>query len=179
MMNSSSTGCDCGGKCCPQPEKKKVAIDFLYLDLTVCERCQGAESNLDAALREVAAVLEAAGYAVQVNKINIRSPELAVQYEFLSSPTIRINGQDIAWDVHQTPCRACGDLCGADIDCRSWVYEGNEYAEPPKAMIVSAILKAVFGGAPEAVEPKREYVMPQNLKTFFAGVAQHKDQPES
>lgn len=63
---------------------------ILYLDLTVCERCQGTESNLDSAIKELSAVLQAGGYEVEVNRINITSPELAVQYEFCSS-TIRVN----------------------------------------------------------------------------------------
>ncbi len=163
--------CSCGSSCCePQQEKKKVVIDFLYLDLSVCERCQGTESNLDSALNELSAVLQAAGYQVEVNKINITSPELAVKYEFLSSPTIRVNGRDIAMKVTETVCKDCGDLCGSDTVCRSWVYEGIEHSEPPKAMIVEAVLKEVFDSA-EKPAAKEAYALPQNLAEFFAGLA--------
>lgn len=169
-MDDNSKGCSCGSTCCtPELEKKKVDIDFLYLDLNTCERCQGAESNLDQAINEVSAVLKSAGYVVSVNKINITSPELATEYEFLSSPTIRINGNDIALDVTETACKDCGDICGDSVDCRSWVYEGVEHPEPPKKMIVNAIMKEVYGGHSDLNKMKSEYVLPQNLKLFFDG----------
>ena len=87
----SKVCCSCGSGCCePKPAKKKVNIEFLYLDLSVCERCQGTESNLDSAIKDLSAVLQSAGYEVEVSKINITSPELAIKHEFLSSPTIRV-----------------------------------------------------------------------------------------
>ena len=173
--NTTKSCCSCGSTCCQTEQtKKEVVIDFLYLDLTVCERCQGTESNLDSAIKELSAVLQAAGYGVSVTKINITSPELAVQYEFVSSPTIRVNGKDIQLEVRETLCQECGDLCGSDTECRSWIYEGVEYSEPPKAMIIEAVLKEVFGstGKPAAKKP---YVMPKNLVTFFAGLAKEKN----
>ncbi len=169
-MDDNSKGCSCGSTCCtPEQEKKKVDIDFLYLDLNTCVRCQGAESNLDQAINEVSTVLKSAGYVVSVNKINITSPELATEYEFLSSPTIRINGYDIALDVTETSCKDCGDICGDSVDCRSWVYDSVELPEPPKEMIVNAIMKEVYGGHSDLNKMKSEYVLPQNLKLFFDG----------
>jgi len=169
MPDITKRCCSCGSSCCePQHENKKVVIDFLYLDLSVCERCRCTESNLDDAINEVLPVLKAAGYKVELNKINITTKELAKQYEFLSSPTIRVNGTDIQMEVRETICEDCGDLCGSETECRSWVYEGEEYSEPPKAMIIGAILKEVFGGTAEPT-PKEEYILPKNLETFFAG----------
>lgn len=170
MFKPLSNSCSCSAGCCEsQKSNKKVEIDFLYLDLTVCERCQGTLSNLDEAVKELAPILEAAGYTVIVNKVNIASPELAVTYEFVSSPTIRVNGRDIQLEVRETICEECGDLCGTDTECRSWLYEGEEYSEPPKAMIIESVLKEVFGnqGKPAAKEP---YELPENLASFFEGV---------
>jgi len=70
-------------------------IDFLYLDLSVCTRCQGTDQSLEDALAEVSGLLGAAGAEVIVNKINVTSEELAIQHRFVSSPTIRVNGRDI------------------------------------------------------------------------------------
>lgn len=172
MMESKKTSGCCGGGCdCSSPaaEKKTLNIDFLYLDLSVCERCQGTESSLDEAIRAVSAVLNAAGYEISTNKVNITSKDLAIQYEFVSSPTIRINGNDIAMDVNESACKECGDLCGDSVDCRVWNYEGVEYTEPPKELIINAILKEVYStDAPKSSE-KDSYVLPQNLEVFFAG----------
>jgi hypothetical protein len=170
MINNN--GCSCGseGCCSPNQAKKKIDIKFLYLDLNTCKRCKGAESNLEQAIKEVSVVLKAAGYEVLVNKINITSPELAIEYKFLSSPTIRINDKDIALEVTETACTDCGDICGDSVDCRSWVYEGVEHPVPPKEMIVNAIMKAVYGGQSEAQDTKPEYVLPENLKVFFDGI---------
>lgn len=178
---SKKCHCDGGEGCCQQgaakavpadstePHLKKVVIDFLYLDLNVCQRCQGAEQNLDEAIAEVAAVLESAGYHVTVNKVKIASEELALKHKFLSSPTIRVNSQDIILAVTETACKDCGELCGDNVDCRSWEYEGVGYDEPPKAMIINAIMKAVYGDQTQQVNVNETYVLPENLKKFFAG----------
>lgn len=170
-INNPIPCCPDSSECCQFPtEKKKLVIDFMYLDLTVCERCQGTESGLEEAINDVSAVLNSAGYEVILNKININTKELAIEHEFLSSPTIRINGKDIVLETTETPCKDCGDLCGDNVDCRSWVYEGKEYNEPPKAMIVNAILKEVYGGSSSKPRTKEEYVIPENLEVFFEGL---------
>jgi len=121
---------------------------------------------LDEAVSSVAVVLSAAGYEVKVNKVNIATTELAIQFRFVSSPTIRVNGNDIAVELKESVCEDCGALCGDTVDCRVWVYNGVEYTAPPKELIVDAILREVYGG--ERSEPKREaYQLPVNLETYF------------
>jgi len=151
--------------------EKRIIIDFLYLDLSECKRCQGAENNLEDAVNEVSKILKAAGYEIVVNKVNINSRELAVKYKFLSSPTIRVNGRDIAFEIKESSCKECGDLCGDSMECRVWVYEGIEYTEPPKSMIINAILKEVYdvhSSIPTITNDK--YGIPQNLMNFFDGL---------
>ena len=60
-----------------------------------------------------------------------------------------------------------------DIDCRVWVYQGQEYTVAPVPMIVDAILSAVYGGhaAKPSTAPKESKAVPENLKRFFAGKA--------
>lgn len=167
--NACDCGCSNSGCCTPKKEEKILLIDFLYLDLSICERCQGADNNLDEAIKEVSGVLKAAGYDLEINKVNITTKELAVKYEFISSPTIRINGRDITLELKESTCQDCGDLCGDNVDCRVWIYEGIEYNEPPKEMIVNAILKAVYSENPKDVSESVEYKLPENLETFFNG----------
>ena len=137
------------------------------MDLTVCERCQGAESSLDEGLREVAKVLEITGTEVKVNKININTKELAEKYKFLSSPTIRVNGRDIQMEFKESLCESCGELCGDMVDCRVWLYQGHEYTVPPAAMVIEGILKAVYSTSLNVERSEQEYIMPENLRHFY------------
>lgn len=169
-MSSVKKGCSCGTGCCePKVEmksKKEIVIDFLFLDVSVCTRCQGADNSLDEALGDVAKVLEATSVAVKVNKINVNTEELALKHQFVSSPTIRVNGRDIQLEIKESLCESCGDLCGDEVDCRVWVYQGEEYNIPPKAMIIEAILKSVYGIEAEIIHDS-EYLVPANLKQFY------------
>ncbi len=74
-------------------------------------------------------------------------------------------------DVKESLCESCGDLCGDQVDCRVWIYQGQEYTVPPKGMLIEAILKAIYGGLPQAGETAEEYVMPENLRNFYAAMA--------
>lgn len=85
-----------------------------------------------------------------------------------SSPTIRINGQDICLEVKENICGSCSDIGNNPVDCRIFLYEGEEYEVPPKAMIIDAILSYVYGG--EKIQVKKEpYTLPENLRMFFEG----------
>ncbi|SHM65954.1 protein of unknown function [Caldanaerovirga acetigignens] len=166
----------CSTNCgCEEPsyftEKKKIIIDFMYLDLSVCDRCQGTEGSVEEAIDEVKRVLELTGVEVVVNKIHIDSEEKAIQYRFESSPTIRINGKDIQLGTKESLCESCGDLCGDEVDCRVWIYNGKEYNVPPKAMIIDAILREIYGNNEswdndENIR-KQKYELPENLRKFF------------
>ncbi len=153
----------------PRAQKRHVDIEFMYLDLSSCDRCQGTDHSLDEAISEVARVLEAADIELVVHKIHVQSEEQALKLRFMSSPTIRVNGRDIQLDVKESPCESCGDLCGEDVDCRVWIYQGKEYTSPPKGMIINAILKEVYGGTKEGSEvlPSSGDI-PENLKRFFS-----------
>ena len=164
--------CCCGVSCCGEPtteeaEKRQVVIDFLYLDLAVCTRCKGTGDSLDSALAQVAGVLQASGAEAVVNRIHVDSEEKALQYRFASSPTIRVNGRDIQLAGKESKCESCGDLCGDDVDCRVWLYQGKEYTSPPPAMIVDAILREVYGQPAAAAAVSESFVLPDNLRKFF------------
>jgi hypothetical protein len=89
---------------------------------------------------------------------------------FVSSPTLRVNGRDIALELKESVCESCGDVCGEEgIACRVWTFQGKEYTAAPTAMIVDAVLRAVSGrsdASPATDRPPRE--VPENLRRFFA-----------
>lgn len=152
-------------------QTRALRIDFLFLDLTTCTRCLGADRSLELARGVVRDVLEETGVRVEVTKILVQSEEQARALRFVSSPTIRVDGQDVALELRESSCgsEACTDGCGDQIACRVWVHRGHEYTEPPLAMIVDAILGHLYGAAPSpgASEPQR-YELPENLARFFA-----------
>ena len=67
--------------------------------------------------------LQTAGYDVDYKKIEMGTAELAEEHMFLSSPTIRVTGQDICMSVRENGC-GCG-ISGADVDCRVFEYDGE------------------------------------------------------
>lgn len=170
---SNSDGC-CSSSNESAIDKRELIIDFLYLDVTVCKRCQGTDNSLDEAILDVSNVLKATGIDVKLNKINVLNEELAKKYKFLTSPTIRINGRDIQMDYKESLCESCGDLCGDEVDCRVWVYQGKEYTKPPKAMMIEAILKEVYGGCSEQ-QKQDEYEIPENLRKFYKSMTSKKN----
>ena len=161
-------------ECVIQTTSRHLDIEFLYLDLSVCERCQGTESSLEEGLSEVARVLELSGVEVKLQKVHVQTEEQARALGFVSSPTIRINGQDIQtvrgnpMEVKESPCGCGGDLCGQDVDCRDWVHQGQEHETPPVALIVDAVLREAFGAGEENLDtPSQAGDVPENLKRFF------------
>lgn len=148
-------------------DTRKIQIEFLYLDLNVCSRCRETEANLDAAIHDVTALLREAGVEVVLSKTKVASEQQARALRFLSSPTIRVNGQDIAPEPRESQCSSCGSICDGPVDCRVWEFRGQQYTEAPKAMIVDAILRAVYAGQP-ASTPQPFADVPDNLKRFFA-----------
>lgn len=149
--------------------EKNLGIELLYLDLSVCGPCQETEATFDEAVSEVRPVLEGTGFHITVTKTLVENEAQAQDLGFVSSPTIRINGHDMQPEVREDLCDSCSGLCGDDVSCRVWVYEGKEYWAPPKAMIIQAIMSEAYGGTKQTVEvPPTSTELPDNLKRFFA-----------
>ncbi|MFY9377205.1 MAG: DUF2703 domain-containing protein, partial [Peptococcia bacterium] len=107
--------CYCG---CETVFEKKIVVEYLYLDLETCDRCIGTDSVLDEVMMTLTPALSIAGFKVEYNKIEMKTAEIAEQYKFLSSPTIRINGHDICQSVAENSCGCCSDISGTDVNCR-------------------------------------------------------------
>ncbi len=171
MLNKNQkaeSGCYFGA-CCRDELTQKVLVEYLYLDLETCERCMGTDQVLAAVVQTLTPALELAGYKVEYNKVEMETVELAVQYQFLSSPTIRVNGKDICTSVKENSCGCCSDISGTDVDCRVFEYDGETYEVPPQEMLASDILRSVFEVVSEGRSCETEYTLPGNLKSFYEG----------
>jgi hypothetical protein len=157
--------------------EKQVEIEFLYLYLDVCTRCKGTDANLETALWIMREVIQASGRDVSMRKVLVDSEETARKLKFLSSPTIRINGRDIALKFREAPCDSCGEACACDggVDCRVWVYQGMEYIEAPVPLIVNALLSEIYDSQ-NADRPafSHRFELSKNLQHFFAAKAAKK-----
>ena len=153
-----------------QMEKRRLDIDFMYLDLSICTRCQGTESSLEEAIAEVSRILEITGVQLFLQKIKVKSEVQAEKLGFVVSSTIRVNGRDIQMNFRESRCESCSSLCDCEggISCREWEYQGQWYAAPPKGLFIEAILKEVYGGSKEQRKmAHRTERVPDNLKRFF------------
>jgi glutaredoxin len=135
-------------------QERKLVIDFLYLDLSSCSRCQATDRVLDRALDDMRGELKDVK-ELTVNKVRITSDREAEQLKVTRSPTIRINGMDAEEilagkaEVTDSCCPACAKVCGNSMPkttgggdkCRTFSYRGKTYSSPPKEMIKEAIRK--------------------------------------
>ncbi len=153
--------------------KKTIDIEFLYLDLNVCDQCKGSESNLDEALSDVSLLLEKTGVAVNLTKRHVKSFEQALALDFISSPTIRLNGRDVALEVEENYCSSCSELSGDETYCRVWKFQGEEFSTAPKSLVLEAILKEIYSTAKKdsesQISPEQIAKSHVNLKRFFEG----------
>lgn len=123
-QGQSDSCCSCG---CGTTSKKKVVVEYLYLDIETCGRCIGTDNILDEVMITLTPTLNIAGFEVEYNKIEMNTAEVAKQYKFLSSPTIRVNSQDICQSVEENSCGCCSDISGTDVNCRVFEYNGQTY----------------------------------------------------
>jgi hypothetical protein len=157
----------------PPDTDRRVAIDFLYLDISSCSRCQGTGDNLELALVAVERLLRDTGAEVTVRRTQVQSLQQARELRFEVSPTLRVNGRDIEPIARESPCGpdACG--CGEGGSCRVWSYDGQDSDEAPVALIVDAILAALSDGQPAAGADAPAYVAPNSIVRAFARPARN------
>ncbi len=148
---------------------QKVDIDFLYLDLSCCDRCQGADKRVEEAVARCRDVLRACGYNLVLNSVLVDSATKAKRYRFESSPTVRVNGVDICPSVEENDCDCCSDMSDAAVSCRIFPYNGTYYEVPPTDMLVRGIMEVVLQNRRPA-DPPMPYALPENLKKFYEGV---------
>jgi len=92
-----------------------------------------------AAVKLVREVLNSESVAADVREVLVRDAAMATDLAFYGSPTIRINGRDVAGEYSQARAFA--------LSCR--LYPGSaEIGLPPMEMVRRAVVRAREGNAP-------------------------------
>jgi hypothetical protein len=107
--------------------ERKVKIEVLYV-----AECP----SHPAAVKLVKDILLAEGVAAEVQEVLVRDEGMANKLRFLGSPTIRINGKDVAGETKNAQNFA--------LSCR--LYPGSKQVGlPPAEMVQRAVLEARQG----------------------------------
>jgi hypothetical protein len=145
-------------------------VDLLVIDLSTCKRCVPTGDQLKTAVHLLAPVAEVLGIDLRHHEIVVQTPAEAKVHALLSSPTIRLNGRDIAQDIRESECESCGDLTtnNTSVDCREWHYRGKVYPAAPVPLLVEAIMGAMLNidEIPPVVSAPLEE-LPENLQRYF------------
>lgn len=159
---------------------KRLTVELLALDLDRCSRCTGAAANLRAAMAVTVDLFREAGTEMVYRETIVGTAAEAELLRFAASPTVRINGRDIAVEFRESSCADCGELCGCGggVNCRVWVWQGREYTEAPRALFLDALLSAYSQSGHSTDFERIPFRLPENLCTFYAARKTPKE-PES
>jgi len=120
-----------------------MKIELLYI--LDCPWCVKTKELIRKSLRELKAKAD-------IKEILIDSNKKAKMYNFVGSPTIRINGKDIQEKISKGRCLPCEELAertkGAtefvkqecSCGCRTFFYRGKSFSYPPKGLIKESIV---------------------------------------
>ncbi|MGN1344690.1 MAG: DUF2703 domain-containing protein [Traorella sp.] len=147
--------------------KRKVHIDYLYLDLNTCDRCISTEQVLDEVMEVLRPALKLAGYEVDYQKHEMTTASIAEHYHFVSSPTILVNGIDIFGSAIESDCGCCSNIAGSDVSCRVFEEKGKTLTVPTKEMLAYAILNHLNRNQVNC--SCDTYQLPENLRRFYEG----------
>jgi hypothetical protein len=152
----------------PQVMKKVLNVDLLVIDLSTCKRCVPTGDQLKRAVSLLGPVAEVLGIELRHREIVVQTPQEAKEHALLSSPTIRLNGRDIAQDIRESLCESCGDLThNTLVDCRDWYYRGKVYSAAPLSLLVEAIMGAMLEIDTPPVVPEPIEALPENMQRYF------------
>ncbi|MEM1275106.1 MAG: DUF2703 domain-containing protein [Pseudomonadota bacterium] len=153
-----------------QPQPTHLEIEYLYLDLSHCTRCQDTRAELLKAIDLARPTLAALGAKITLRETHVTTATQAREAGFTLSPTIRINGRDIQPARHMSECQECGDLCNCQggLSCREWEAGGTSHLAPPPELILAAIFGELAQTSP--AQPPSENIT--EVERFFAAPSQ-------
>lgn len=153
-----------------QATRKVLNVDLLVINLDSCKRCVPTGDQLETAVQLLKPVADALGITLRHHEIVVQTPAEAKVNALLSSPTIRLNGRDIAQDIHESVCESCGDLTNnnTSVDCREWHHRGKVFPYAPLPLLMEAIMSALLNiDEMPLVVPAPLEGLPENLQRYF------------
>lgn len=151
--------------------RRSIRIDLFAIDLSSCARCVPTADILEEAIAVLKPAADILGIDIIYEARVVETREEALATGLVSSPTILINGRDVAGELRESVCESCGDIAGGEgpVDCREWLYKGETHCTPPEAMLVEAIMDEMLHVDSRPVLPVRRIeCLPANLEKFFA-----------
>lgn len=144
-----------------------VVLELFALDTVACTPCVSAMASLHAAAVALSHELTGSGYVVATRVILLENAAHAAELGISSSPTVRVNGHDIALEVHEEACPSCSSVAGVSIDCRTYEWEGQRFDHPPVPLIVEAVHQHLASGARRAATPTPATSQPTGVERFL------------
>jgi hypothetical protein len=93
------------------PRTRQLNLEFLFLDLDTCTRCRATDATMAEAIELTRPALQSIGVLAHVTKTLVGSETQARELGFVSSPTIRVDGADIAGALLESHCDSCTESC--------------------------------------------------------------------
>ena len=151
------------------PTSVPVVLELFALDDESCAPCRSARSSLRAAAQILSQTLDGQGYVVATRVVVLQSADHARALRVVSSPTVRVNGHDVALAVEEQTCSTCSTLAGTSIECRTYEWDGRRFDHPPVPLIVDAVHRHLAAGASRAaIAPEVEPAgAPSSVERFL------------
>jgi hypothetical protein len=116
-----------------QPKKGEIGISQVKIELLYVPDCP----HHSAALVRLREVLAAEGVSDEVQEVAVTDSRMARALRFCGSPTIRVNGQDIAGPAEESAQFA--------VSCR--LYPGSEQTGVPPVEMIRCAVRTALGRA--------------------------------
>lgn len=121
-------------------ESHPLNVTFLEVDMSSagesgCGECDSTRQRLDAAIAVVKPLFRDLDIEIQVKRELVKTAQQAQALNFHASPTIRVEGYNLAPE-HQ------------DDGSRIWTWRDERTTNPPKAMIIDALLRGYVQSTP-------------------------------
>jgi hypothetical protein len=144
-----------------------VVLELFALDTAACTPCVSAMACLHAAAAALSHELTGSGYIVATRVILLENPAHAAELGICSSPTVRVDGHDIALAVHEEACPNCSSVAGVSIDCRTYEWDGQRFDHPPVPLILDAVHQHLVSGARRPATQTLATSQPSSVERFL------------